>query len=81
MATLIPFPPLQIPIGMGVTYAVGKAANAWIKDDMPDLSDFADKYKDIFQKAKDDAKSMVDIFKKEPNKDKPLGDENKDFKF
>lgn len=81
LATLIPFPPLQIPIGMGVTYAVGKAANAWIKDDMPDLSDFADKYKDIFQKAKDDAKSMVDIFKKEPNKDKPLGDENKDFKF
>ena len=80
-ATLSPFPPLQIPIGMGVTYAVGKAANAWIKDDMPDLSDFADKYKDIFQKAKDDAKSMVDIFKKEPNKDKPLGDENKDFKF
>ena len=62
LATLIPFPPLQIPIGMGVTYAVGKAANAWIKDDMPDLSDFADKYKDIFQKAKDDAKSMVDIF-------------------
>lgn len=81
LATLIPFPPLQIPIGMGVTYAVGKAANARIKDDMPDLSDFADKYKDIFQKAKDDAKSMVDIFKKEPNKDKPLGDENKDFKF
>ena len=77
LATLIPFPPLQIPIGMGVTYAVGKAANAWIKDDMPDLSDFADKYKDIFQKAKDDAKSMVDIFKKEPNKDKPLGDENR----
>ena len=81
LATLIPFPPLQIPIGMGVTYAVGKAANAWIKDGMPDLDDFTDKYKDIFQKAKDDAKSMVDIFKTEPNKDKPLGDENKDFKF
>lgn len=81
LATLIPFPPLQIPIGMGVTYAVGKAANAWIKDGMPDLNDFTDKYKNIFQKAKDDAKSMVDIFKKEPNKDKPLGDENKDFKF
>lgn len=81
LATLIPFPPLQIPIGMGVTYAVGKAANAWIKDGMPDLDDFADKYKDIFRKAKDDAKSMADIFKKDPNKDKPLGDENKNFKF
>ena len=28
LATLIPFPPLQIPIGMAVTYAVGKAALA-----------------------------------------------------
>jgi len=81
LATLLPFPPLQIPIGMGVTYAVGKAANAWIKDGMPDLNDFADKYKDIFKNTIEEAKSMVDIFKKDPNKDKPLGDENKDFKF
>lgn len=79
LATLIPFPPLQIPIGMGVTYAVGKAANAWIKDGMPDLKDFSDKYKDIFNEAKEQAKSMIPIFKQNPNKEKPLGDEQKDF--
>ena len=81
LATLIPFPPLQIPIGMGVTYAVGKTANAWIKDGMPDFSDFKDKYKYIFEQAKEEAKSLMPILKKEPNKDKPLGDENKEFKF
>lgn len=37
---------------MAVTYAVGKAANAWIKDDMPDISEYADKYKDILIKQK-----------------------------
>lgn len=79
LATLIPFPPLQIPIGMGVTYAVGKAANAWIKDGMPSLDDFSDKYKEIFDDAKEQAKSMIPIFKQNPDKDKPLGDEAKDF--
>ncbi len=81
LATLIPFPPFQIPIGMGVTYAVGKTANAWIKDGMPDFADFKDKYKDIFEQAKEEAKSLIPILKKDPNRDKPLGDENKDFKF
>lgn len=81
LATLIPFPPLQIPIGMAVTYAVGKAANAWIKDDMPDISEYADKYKDIFNKAKEDVKNIIPSLKNNPDKDKPLGDEDKRFKF
>ncbi len=83
LATLIPFAPVQIPIGMGVTYAVGKAANAWIKDGMPDLnlSEYKDKYMNVFEQAKEEAKSMVSIFKKNPDKDKPLGDEDKKFKF
>ena len=81
LATLIPFPPLQIPIGMAVTYAVGKAANAWIKDDMPDSSEYADKYKDIFNKAKEDVKNIIPSLKNNPDKDKPLGDEEKKFKF
>lgn len=79
LATLIPF--LQIPIGMGVTYAVGKAASAWIKDGMPDINSFADKYKDIFSKAKEEVKDIIPNLQKDPNKDKPLGDENKEFKF
>lgn len=81
LVTLIPFPPLQIPVGMGVTYAVGKAANAWIKDGMPDGDDLKDKYKDVFEQAKKQAKSMIDIFKNNPDKDKPLGDEKKNFKL
>lgn len=81
LVTLIPFPPLQIPIGMGVTYAVGKAANAWIKDGMPQDGEAADKYKNIFEQAKEQAKSMISIFKSNPDKDKPLGDEEKKFKF
>ena len=31
LATLIPFAPVQIPVGMSVTYAVGKVANAWLE--------------------------------------------------
>lgn len=81
LATLIPFPPLQIPIGMAVTYAVGKTANAWIKDGMPDFDDYADKYKDIFNQAKEDVKKIIPNLKNSKDKDKPLGDENKKFKF
>ena len=81
LATLIPFPPLQIPIGMAVTYAVGKTANAWIKDGMPDFDDYADKYKDIFNQAKEDVKKIIPNLKNSKDKDKTLGDENKKFKF
>lgn len=81
LATLIPFPPLQISIGMAVTYAVGKTANAWIKDGMPDFDDYADKYKDIFNQAKEDVKKIIPNLKNSKDKDKPLGDENKKFKF
>lgn len=81
LATLMPFPPLQIPIGMAVTYAVGKTANAWIKDGMPDFDDYADKYKEIFDQAKEDVKSIIPNLKNSKDKDKPLGDENKKFKF
>lgn len=66
---------------MAVTYAVGKAANAWIKDDMPDINEYADKYKDIFNKAKEDVKNIIPSLKNNPDKDKPLGDEDKKFKF
>lgn len=36
LATLIPISIMQIPIGVTVTYGVGKAAQRWIKDGMPD---------------------------------------------
>lgn len=81
LATLIPFPPLQIPIGMAVTYGVGKAANAWIKDGMPDVDDFAERYKEIFAKAKEDVKAIIPSLQKSSQKDTPLGDEQQKFKF
>ena len=64
-----------------MTYAVGKTANAWIKAGMPDFDDYADKYKDIFNQAKEDVKKIIPNLKNSKDKDKPLGDENKKFKF
>lgn len=43
--TVIPFPPLQVPMAVGITYAVGKAANAWLDAGRPDdLSQFKGLY-------------------------------------
>ena len=39
--TLIPFPPLQVPVGVGITYALGKTADAWLKAGHPaDVAQF-----------------------------------------
>jgi uncharacterized protein (DUF697 family) len=75
LATTFPFPPLQIPIGMSVTYAVGKVAKAWLNDGMPkDLS----QYKGVFKESKDEVRQDPDAFKEHPDKDTPLGDESRD---
>lgn len=76
LATMIPFPPLQIPIGVGVTYAVGKAAQAWIKDGMPVDTK---KYAEIYETVKQEAKAFVDELSNHPFKSKPLGDEKRNF--
>ena len=36
LVTLIPFAPIQVPVGISVTYAVGKVANAWLKAGRPE---------------------------------------------
>ena len=47
LATLIPFAPVQISVGMSVTYAVGKVANAWLEAGCPeDLSAFKTTYEE-----------------------------------
>jgi len=75
LATAFPFPPLQIPIGMSVTYAVGKVAKAWLEDDIPqDLS----KYRQVFEASKAEVRKDPEAFKDHPDKDKPLGDESRD---
>lgn len=76
LRTLIPFPPMQIPIAISVTYAIGKAAQAWLKDGMPkDCS----KYKAEAEKAKKYAKEHMDELKSDERKDMPLGDESEQF--
>ena len=49
LATLIPIAAMQIPIGVSVTYGVGKAAQRWIKDGMPDDTR---PYKEVFEEEK-----------------------------
>ena len=76
LATLIPFAPLQIPLAIGMTYGLGRVVMEWIKAGKPkDLSAFKKVYEDASKYAKDN----IDLFKKNPDKDKPLGDETKKF--
>ncbi len=75
-ATLIPIPLMQLPIAVGVTYGVGKAAKQWIKDGMPD--DMRP-YREVFETAKKEGEAQAEEIEKDPKKDTPLGDENADF--
>ena len=63
LATLIPF-------------GLGRVVMEWIKAGKPkDMSAFKKVYEDASKYAKDN----IDLFKKDPDKDKPLGDETKKF--
>ncbi len=76
--TFIPFPPLQVPMAVSITYGVGKAANAWLK--AGGTSDFS-KFKEVYEQARKEGLSKVKEFVKNPGKDLPLGDESKKFDF
>ena len=76
LVTLIPFPIMQVPVGVGVTYAVGKVAQAWIKAGMPDNPEELQRE---FTKLKDQAMKQIDELKNHHQKDIPLGDETKKF--
>ncbi len=76
LSTLVPFAPLQIPVAIATTYALGRVVTEWIIAGKPkDLSPF----KTVYEEAVEDAKKNIDIFKKAENKDTPLGDESKKF--
>ena len=76
LATLIPFAPLQIPLAIGMTYGLGRVVMEWIKAGKPkDMSAFKKVYDDAVKYAKDN----IDLFKNDPDKEKPLGDETKKF--
>lgn len=76
LVTLIPFAPIQIPVGISVTYAVGKVANAWLKAGRPE--DIA-AFKEVYEEAKEEGLKSFKKFKNMDCKDKPLGDESKKF--
>lgn len=76
LVTLIPIAPLQVPVGVSVTYAVGKAANAWIKAGRPE--DVA-QFKEIYESARKEGMKHSNDFEKMDCKDTPLGDESKRF--
>ena len=72
--TFIPFPPLQVPMAVGITYAVGKAANAWLDAGRPDdLSQF----KEMYEQARKEGMERFREFTKNKDKNLPLGDERK----
>lgn len=76
LATLIPFAPLQIPIAIGTTYSLGKVVTEWLRAGQPkDLSAF----KKVYDEASAEVKKNMDAFKNNPDKDKPLGDESKEY--
>ena len=74
IATLVPFPPLQMPIAITVTYGIGKAVAAWIAAGRPD--DFDD-FKAIFERERNKAVENLSELQNLECKDTPLGDEQK----
>lgn len=78
MVTLIPFAPLQLPVGISVTYAVGRVANAWLKAGKPeDIASFREIYEDARREGMENYKKFEDM----ECKDQPLGDENRIFDY
>ena len=77
LATLIPFPPTQIAIGVAVTYAVGKVAQEWVKGGM---SGDVGQLDQVWDKARSFADEKLDDLKEHAGKDRPLGDEKRIFR-
>ena len=76
LTTLIPFAPLQIPVAVGTTYALGRVVTEWLKAGKPkDMSAF----KTVYEDALASAKKNINLFKDNPKKDEPLGDEKKHY--
>lgn len=76
LVTLIPVAAVQVPVGIAVTYAVGKVANAWLKAGQPE--DIA-QFREVFEKARDEGMTKFKEIAGLECKDKPLGDESRSF--
>ena len=74
--TLIPFAPLQIPVAVGTTYGLGRVVTEWLKAGKPqDMSPFKKVYDDAVKVAKEN----ISIFKDDPKRNEPLGDEKQHY--
>lgn len=78
LTTLIPYSPTKIVVGAGLSYGVGKAAHEWLKAGRPDDMTA---FKEVFASAKDQVKENIKKYINHVDKDKPLGDESKEFKL
>ncbi len=76
LATLLPLGPLNIPLGVSITYAVGKVANAWIKAGQPE--DIA-AFKELYEEAYEEGRAKAADFARMDCKKEPLGDEKRTF--
>ena len=72
LATLLPFPPVQITVGVSLTYAVGKAAQAWLEAGMPSQ---LGNVRSVFERARQEAKCQWKKLSSHPDQQVPLGDE------
>lgn len=69
LCTLLPFAPVQLPVGVSVTYGIGRAVMAWLKAGQPE--DFSS-FKNVFEDARHEALDHIQKFKEDPRKDIPL---------
>ncbi len=66
-------PGLNVIVAISVTYGIGKAAEQWIIDGMPEDTS---QYKKVYKENKHKAKNNAEEFKNDPKRDQPLGDES-----
>ncbi len=78
LTSVLPNPKIKIPLAVCLTYAVGKCAKTWVEGGMPmpgDFSEYRERLADIIDHNKTTIKALMDS----PMRNKPLGDEGKDF--
>lgn len=77
LATILPYSPFKIAIASSLTYGIGKSAHEWLKAGRPDDMKI---FKKVFKEAQKDITRNLKKVLEHPDRNKPLGDETKDFR-
>ena len=77
IATIIPYSPMKIAVAASLTYGIGKSAHEWLKAGRPDDMTI---FKKVFKEAQKDITRNIKKILEHPDRSKPLGDEQKDFR-